>query len=414
VQEPIRTHTFDSGLVLLAEPMPNVRSAAFCFAIPAGAAYSPRERQGLGYLTFEMMHRGAGDRDRRQFLLDLDNLGVQRRNRLGDAGAFLAGATIDESLPQALEIYVDMILRPMLLADQIEASRQNALQEIRAVEDDPSHKASEELGRLAFPFPWGEPTHGDIQGVSAIEIEDVRRFHGNMFRAEGSVLAVAGRFDWEELVGHVERLLGEWPAGQETGLTETQPERHYSHLDHDSHQTQIAIAYPTVPYMGEGYFEAWGASMVLGGGPSSRLFTEVRERRGLCYGVGTSYQTVWNYGGSACYAGTMAERAQETLDVMIDEIRRMPEGIDADELQRVKAGAKSSLVMQQESSISRARSLAGDWFMRGEISTIDWLIDQVDNLTAERITAHLRENPPRDFVFVTVGNEPLEVPNGVL
>ena len=124
----------------------------------------------------------------------------------------------------------------------------------------------------------------------------------------------------------------------------------HEHLTKDTTQTQIGIAYPSVPIGHPDYYAAQGAVNVLSGGMSSRLFTEVREKRGLCYSVWASYQTFKDRASVLCYAGTTNERAQETLDVMLGELRRLQDGIEAEEVERVQAGLKSSLIMQQEST----------------------------------------------------------------
>jgi predicted Zn-dependent peptidase len=152
---------------------------------------------------------------------------------------------------------------------------------------------------------------------------------------------------------------------------------------------------------------------VLGGGTSARLFTEVRERRGLCYSVYASYHTLRDRGGVFCYAGTSAERAQETLDVTAAELVRLARGIEEHELARLKARIKSSLIMQQESSSSRSASIARDWYHLGRVRSLDEVSALVDGLNSQRINAYLAEHPPRDFTVVTLGPDELEVPVGV-
>jgi predicted Zn-dependent peptidase len=114
-----------------------------------------------------------------------------------------------------------------------------------------------------------------------------------------------------------------------------------------------------------------------------------------------------------CYAGTTAERAQETLDVTIQELNRLGSGIEQSELDRLKARIKSSLIMQQESTSARSGALARDWYHLGRARTLDEVGALVDELTAESINAFLRANPPKDLLVVTLGPEPLEVPVGI-
>ena len=164
-----------------------------------------------------------------------------------------------------------------------------------------------------------------------------------------------------------------------------------------------------MPYRHADYFRAWGAVGALGGGMSSRLFTEVRERRGLCYSVSAGYHTLRDRAAVFCYAGSSAQRAQETLDVTLGELRRLAQGIDAAELRRLKARIKTELIMQQESSFARSSSIAREWYHIGRARTLEELEQIVDGLTCEDINDYLAQNPPREFTIVTVGPDELQV-----
>ncbi len=146
---------------------------------------------------------------------------------------------------------------------------------------------------------------------------------------------------------------------------------------------------------------------------SSRLFTEVRERRGLCYTVSASLQTQLERARVLCYAGTSAERAQETLDVTFSELQRLGAGILPDELTRLKARIKSSLIMQQESSSSRSGAIAREWYHLGRVRSLEEIGSLVDELTAPMINEYLQSHPPTDFTFATLGPQPLELPGEV-
>jgi predicted Zn-dependent peptidase len=186
-----------------------------------------------------------------------------------------------------------------------------------------------------------------------------------------------------------------------------------SHIPYQSSQSHVGIAYPSIPYKHPDYFQAWAAVGVLSSGSSSRLFTEVRERRGLCYTVHASLHTQRDRASVLCYAGTTAERAQETLDVTVSELLRLGEGIEQSELNRLKARIKSSLIMQQESTSARSGALARDWYHLGRARTLDEVSELVDGLTAETINRYLQANPPHDLMVVTLGPQPLEVPSAI-
>jgi predicted Zn-dependent peptidase len=149
---------------------------------------------------------------------------------------------------------------------------------------------------------------------------------------------------------------------------------------------------------------------VLSGGMSARLFTEVREKRGLCYTVYATMHSLKDRGSVLCYAGTSSERAQETLDVTLGELERLADGITADELARLKARVKSGLIMQQESSSARSGAIARDWYHLGRVRTLNEVGRLVDALTEKSISDYLAAHPPRDFTIVTLGPEPLRFP----
>ena len=183
-----------------------------------------------------------------------------------------------------------------------------------------------------------------------------------------------------------------------------------AHLEKETTQTQIAIAYPSVPFGHEDYYAAQGAVQVLSGGMSARLFTEVREKRGLVYTVYAMCHSLRDRGAILSYAGTTAERAQETLDVMLAELKGLYDGITDDEIDRLKGRIKRSLIIQQESSPSRAGSIALDWYYLSRVRAMAELSQIIDDLSAKSINAYLAANRPKQFTVTTVGRDELKVP----
>ncbi len=411
--ETIHTHIFPNGLVLVAEQMPWLRSAAFSLLVPAGCAMEPTSRGGLANFTSEMVERGCGPRSSRQFILDLDNLGLEWNDFVSAAHAGFSGAAPAENLPAALAIFADVVRRPHLPEHELPAARSLMLQELRAMEDEPAQKVATELRRRHYHEPWGRPAHGDLPGVQATTLDDVRGFFARHYRPNGAILGVAGRFEFEALHDTVGALLADWPPAEPPQVAEQPARQPYLHIPYQSAQTQIGIAYDSVPYRHPDYFPAWGSVGVLSGGMSSRLFTEVREKRGLCYSVHAGHHTLRDRAGVFCHAGTSAERAQETLDVTLGELGRLAEGVFPDELARLKARIKSSLIMQQESSSARSGAVAGDWYHLGRVRTVEELHDLADRLSCEAINAYLAASPPGDFTIATMGPSPLEVPVAV-
>ncbi len=405
--------TFDNGLTLLGEHMPWLRSSAFTFLIPSGTCYEPMGLDGLAAVTCEMSQRGCGALDSRQFLEELDNLGVDRGSSITTNHTSFSCAMPSQALTRALEMYSDLVLRPHLPEPQLNDARQLGLQDLRALEDEPAHRCFSELKRFRFPLPNGRISQGTREGLNSLEIADVRRFFSNSYHATGSILAVAGNFDWTEICAAVEQFFSGWGKAESPNLPELSAKFGTSHTDHASNQTHLALAYDCLPYEDDDYYLARALVGLLSDGMSSRLFTEVREKRGLVYSVFASCFTLAGHGSVLCYAGTTTNRAEETLHVLLETIHSLGDGIRPDELERLKNRSKSSLVMEQESSAGRSSQIANDWFFLGRVPTRAELCAKIDSLTCDNLLEHFKSHLPNNFSLVTVGSQPLELPSAI-
>ena len=411
VQDEFFHHRFGNGFTLVAERMRGVRSAAFTLLLPCGAAFDPPQRGGLAALLVDYVFRGAGARTSRQVRTDLDNLGLQWGESVETIHSSFFAATLARSLIPSLEIYSEIVRHPRLPDSEAEAVRALALQELQALEDEPRQKIFVELRSRHYPYPFGRPTVGLREVLESASHKELVQHHAQTYQPNGAILGVAGDIDWPELRDGTARLFGDWAPRQRSPL-ETGPRgARTDHIEHDSAQTQIGIAFDTVPYRDAEYFTAQGAVSVLSGGSSSRLFTEVREKRGLCYAVYASYHSLLDLGSVVCYAGTTNDRAQETLEVTLAEIRRLASGLTADEVARAQAGLKSSLIMQGESSSARSTAVAADWYHLGRVRPLSEMQAGIDALSPDSILEHLNRHPPRDFTIVTLGPKPLDIPH---
>jgi predicted Zn-dependent peptidase len=411
VGQQVYQHTLPNGLVLLAERMDHVRSAAINLLVPAGCAFDPPGKLGVASILAELITRGAGNRDSRALALALDNLGVDRDESVGAVNMRFWGSTLARNVPAALDIYADIILRPHLPAEELEPVQALALQDIQGLEDAPQSKVMVELRKRYYPPPLNKDRRGTAEDIKALSIDAVKAQFRKFARPNGAILSVAGNIEWEPLKAQVERLFGHWEPGSGTDVT---PQPHTptpAHIQKDTQQTQIALAFPSVPVTDPDYYNARAAAAVLSGGMSSRLFTEVREKRGLCYSVYAFHETFKTQGTMLAYAGTRVDRAQETLDVTLSELKRLKHGIEDDEIDRVKAGLKSSLIMQEESTGARAGAIATDWYYLGRVRSFDEIQAIIDGLTPAKILRYLERCPVRDVTLVTLGPNSLTLPD---
>jgi predicted Zn-dependent peptidase len=389
--------------------MPHVRSAAVSFSLRAGCAFETESRRGLAGIVLDLATRGAGKRDNRAFNDALDALGIDRSESCGVMNVELGAALLARDLPTAIELYADMLMRPHLPEAELEPARSLALQDIQGLADDPQSRVIVELRRRYFPDPLGRDHRGTEAGVNAVTIDDVRNHWRRYFQPSSVIMSVAGDIDWPALRDQTQRLFGDWKPNPVPipVIPDTPPKS--AHLNEEVDQTQIAIAYPSVTLSHPDYYAARGAAGVLSDGMSSRLFTEVREKYGLCYAIRATLSPLRDRGAIVCYTAGETHNAQELLDRTLHELRRIGAGVENEELDRVKAGLKSTLIMKQESTAARAGSNSSDWYYLGRIRPLNEIQSAIDALTPAAIADHLKRFPPKNFTVVTIGPAPLVV-----
>lgn len=409
--QTISTFRLDNGLTVVVEPMAHMRSAAWSLLLTTGSATDPEGQSGAAQLLNGMVYRGAGERDARTLSNALDDLGVQRGGGVGVEFTTFSGALLADDLDAALALYADIVRRPQLPADELDAERTLVLQSIHSINDNPTQRLFIELNRSYFPGTFGRPTLGDADELARIDHAALQADHARRFRPGDGVLAVAGGVTPEQVHATAERLFGDW-AGSPPALPVPQPrsEPIYQHIAQETAQTQIAIAYQSRSMNDADYYHERLALGVLSGGMSSRLFTEVRTKRGLVYSVGASPRIYKGLGIVLGYAGTQPARAQECIDVMLGELHRLSEGVTAEELDRARTGLLASLVMQGEATAARAGAMASDVYLIGRPRTLDEIRAAVEAITLETLNAYLAAHPPQQFTVLTLGPTAVQVP----
>ncbi|HMN40502.1 MAG TPA: pitrilysin family protein [Phycisphaerales bacterium] len=414
----ITTRTLACGMPLLMEPMSGVRSAGITWLLPAGTAADPENRQGLGTLWSELLLRGAGDLSSRQQADAFDILGVSRGADVSTLHMRVSATLLGSRILEALPLIVEMVRRPRLEEEAIEASRDLALQSLDGLKDDPQERAVLTLRERHNPPPLNRSGLGTVEGLTGATREDLAGYWAERARPRGSIVAIAG--DLESAGGpdlitkRLDALLHGWAGEAAPVVAAPSPTRGtYHHLADKSSQVQIVLMHdaPAEPSP-DSKLERFVAS-TLSGGMGARLFTEVREKRGLCYSVSESYAADRDYGRCLAYVGTTPERAQESLDVLVGELRRVstPAGrVTPEEFQRAMVGIRSSLVFSGESTGARASGLAGDMHRLGRGRTLDEIEAQYAAITLDQVNDYLARREMGPVTIVTLGPGELRPP----
>lgn len=420
----IVTRQLSCGMPLLLEPMEGVRSAAVSWLLQAGSASEREDRQGAGTMYSELLLRGAAGLDSRAQADALDRLGAGRSADVGTFHVKIGASMVGDRIGEVLPLLADMVLRPRMDADSIEPARDMALQALESLADDPQERAVIAARARHQPSPINRSGHGTPEGLKALTREELVEGWRAAARPSGAMLSIAGAIDPDAVTRRVESLLGGWTGAAAPVRLGPPPPRGYAHELDQTNQVQVILLHDSP---GEGDPRCLLERIVtnvLSGGMSGRLFTEVREKRGLCYSVSAGYATDrvpdgttgGNYGRTLAYVGTTPERAQESLDVLHAELERIntPVGrITPDEFRRTVVGMKSRLVFSGESTSARAGALAADYHRLGRARSLDELAAEIDRVTLDQVNAYLGTRKLGRLTVQTLGPSALRPPPGV-
>jgi len=383
-----------SGLTVLTERMPEVRSVALGFWIRVGSRDEPAPIQGSSHFLEHLLFKGTPTRTAREIAEAFDAVG-------GEANAFsekeytcFFGRVLDKDLPMATELLADMMLNSIISPEDVEAERNVIMEELAMLEDTPEDLVHDVFAETLFGnHPLGREIMGTTETVADIDQASLRAFHEVNYRSANICVAAAGNVEHEHLI----KWIGDgFAAGEEAPVARTlfppEPRGRLRLLNRPTELAHVVLG-------GLGYRSrhplrfAWGVlDNLLGGGMSSRLFQEIREKRGLCYSV-FSYRNLFTETGAyGIYAGTAPGSARQVVDLITEELDRMLEsGVTEKELERAKGHMKGGVVLALEDPSSRMTRLGRSQIVGSDLVSIDEILARVDSVTIEQVATVARE-----------------------
>ena len=400
-------HVFPNGLRMVGQRMPSLASVTFGVQLDAGVRNEPEDRLGLTYLLAEMMFQGTEHRSVRQLTEEFEALGARKGGETAIEFARYSAQVFGGRFETALDLMADVLLYPTFPENELNQMRAVQLQEIRRRDDEPMRRIFD-LARERYytGSPLGRRALGAQETVEAISRDDLRAFWQARYHPKGALFSIAGDFEWDTAVARVGELLGGWSGEASTSVTAApHPTSSVFVEPQEGNQQHIAMVFPFPTYGDPDYYAASVVTEIFGGGMTSRLFREVREKRGLVYSVAAMFSPNGASGAGFLYAGTTPEKAPETVRVILDELKLLREkGVTDDELERARVQLKSELVMRGESSSARMSALLRSWWFEGRLTTIQELKEAVDSVSREQIMHLLERFPLTDpLVRVAIG-----------
>ncbi len=393
-----------SGVRVLSEYIPSVRSASVGVWVRQGGAHEPLADVGVSHLLEHMVFKGTERRSAAEIAMALEGLGGSLDAYTSREHTSYQARVLDEHVDEALDVLADMVLDPMLREQDLELEREVVLEEIAQVEDTPDDLVFELHSDLLWRgHPYGRRILGDKESVARMSADTLRDLHRSTYRGENLIVAAAGNIQHERLVEAVDRLFGS-RAGGEPSDNVVAPEETSSRehrISRATAQTHVVIG-TDVP--GHGHADRYPLALLssaLGGGMSSRLFQKVREELGLCYSVYT-YQSFYSTSGhSGVYVGTRPATADAAVEAISAELARIAkQGLSADELEQTKSQVKGQVMLSLESTGARLYRLASFALHREPFRGLDGLLQKIDSVSVADVCRVAAEyyDPNRQLV----------------
>ena len=413
--------TLDNGVTVLVDEMRDVRSFALGIFVRAGSQDEPAERRGISHFLEHVLFKRTRRRSAVRIAREIDRLG-------GDVDAFTTkeytgfyAHGLDAHFAEALDLLSDVVLAPAFDSEDVEVERGVILEEIGEANDNPDDLVHEMFVRAFWKtHPLGEPILGTAETVHEIGVADLYRYHRERYMPGNLIVSVAGHVRAEAVLPAVERLLRGRSARSVPGRRRGGPPHPHQHVEVRSRrgleQAHVCLGVAGPSAASERRFAASLLDIVLGGGMSSRLFQEVREKRGLAYTVASSLNSYRLGGYEAIAAACAPKNLARVLDVTLRELKKLKrEGVRPGELSWARENLKANLILALESTVSRMSMQARHEFYYGRILPPEEMIARVEAVTADDVGEEAgRLLDPRVLSLTIVGNvgkPPLSAPD---
>jgi predicted Zn-dependent peptidase len=390
--EPARLSTLDSGVRVVTEEMPSVRSIALGFWIRSGSRDEPLERAGISHFLEHLLFKGTDRFSSREIDEVFDTMGAEVNAGTGKETTSVYSRFLDRHLEEAFDVLQDMVLRPAY--PDIDSERQVVIEEIAMYEDEPSDKVHDVLAGAIFgDHPLGRPIIGRADVISSVPVPSIAEWHDGRYTGANIVVAAAGNVEHDAVVEIVSAAVGPLQPGTKAlsaPPTGAAPVLRFH--EKETEQYHLCIGAPGIPRGDDRRYALRVLDTILGGSTSSRLFQEVRERRGLAYSVFSYASHYADSGQVGLYVGTRPENVAEAMDVIGTELGRLhAEGVSEEELERARENVKGRTVLSMESTLTRMNRLGSSVLMDVPLLSVDEVLAAFDAVTLDDVMALARD-----------------------
>jgi predicted Zn-dependent peptidase len=392
--EGVELTELDGGLRVVTEAVPSVRSVALGLWVRTGSRDETPAQAGVSHFLEHLLFKGTERHSAIEISELFDGMGAAVNAATSKESTHLHARLLDEHVPEALDLASEMFLEPSLPPDEIDSEREVVLEEIAMYEDEPQDRVHDVLAEAIFgEHPLGRRVLGTAEVIGSIPVPEIDAYHRTRYAAPAIVLAAAGHLEHERIVDLARKHLKPpaEPAASANGAADPEGAR-FRFYPKETEQYHVCFGGPGIARNDERRFALSVLDSAFGGSVSSRLFTEVREKRGLAYSVGSYTEQFVERGLIALYVGTREDNVSEACQIIGRELVRLRDnGISDDELRRAKEHIKGRMVLSLESTSARAARVARGILFDVPLLSLDELLERIESVTADEVGELARE-----------------------
>ena len=384
----VEVSRLSNGLTVATETLSHIESVALGVWVKSGSRNEREDEHGIAHLLEHMAFKGTEQRSAWKIASEIENVGGEINAATSVETTSFYARVLSDDVPLAIDLLADILTESKFDEEELEREQNVILQEIGAAHDTPDDIVFDRFTETAFRHqPIGRSILGTPETVKSFTSAQLRAFMERQYGADKMVVVAAGDVDHDKIVREVEKRLGSFrPKAENIAPTYANYVGGDFREDRDLMDAQVVLGFEGRAYHVRDFYASQVLSMILGGGMSSRLFQEVREKRGLCYSI---YAFHWGFSDTGIFgvhAATGQSDLAELIPVIVEELRKVGESILPEELSRARAQYRAGLVMSAESAASRASQIARQMLLFGRPIGKDELVERLSNLTIERLT----------------------------
>ena len=384
--EQVKSLIKENGLIIATDKISDVETVAVEILVKSGSRNEIKENNGISHFLEHMAFKGTPSRSAKDIAEEFDMIGGHFNAYTSRAETVYHAKVLKQDLKKAVDVLTDIFLNSNFEEKELEKEREVILQELYMTRDNPDDIVFDYFQETAFPKQsLGRSILGTEEFIKSLTRESLLHYFKNQYSTKNTIISAAGNFDTDTFTGLIDEKFKDF---RNKEVLECKPGKYTGgelHVQKDLEQSQFLLGFEGISYLDEAFYNIQILSIILGGGMSSRLFQEIREKRGLVYTISSFASSYSDCGIFGIYSALDPNNINLLIDLIIEQLHLITEKIDDKEFNKAKAQVKASLFMSMESSTARAKRLGSNFAMFGRYISNDEILGKIDRTSIQSL-----------------------------